>query len=90
MAEVVSNLLLWISAALLAVGLTVSQLLLGGWWYPVLAAPSLLCGDRGCFCLDPINNSRCSWRLVYRQHLGVRRLHALAAGHQPRLLRGTR
>ena len=42
MAEVVSNLLLWISAALLAVGLTVSQLLLGGWWYPVLAAPSLL------------------------------------------------
>lgn len=38
----VSKLLLWISAALLAVGLVVSQLLLGGWWYPILAAPSLL------------------------------------------------
>lgn len=32
----------WISACLLAAGLAVSQLLLGGWWYPALAAPGYL------------------------------------------------
>lgn len=33
---------MWISACLLAVGLAASQLLLGGWWYPALAAPGYL------------------------------------------------
>jgi hypothetical protein len=32
----------WSSAALLAAGLVVSQILLGGWWYPALAAPGYL------------------------------------------------
>lgn len=32
----------WLVAALLAAGLAVSQLLLGGWWYPALAAPGYL------------------------------------------------
>ena len=36
---VATQLLMWCSAALLAVGLVASQLLLGGWFYPVLAAP---------------------------------------------------
>jgi tetratricopeptide (TPR) repeat protein len=39
---VVSRVLLWSSALLLAAGLVVSQILLGGWWYPVLAAPGYL------------------------------------------------
>jgi len=34
--------LTWSSAVLLAGALVVSQLLLGGWWYPALAAPGLL------------------------------------------------
>jgi hypothetical protein len=33
---------IWTSAVLLAAGLIASQLLLGGWWYPALAAPGLL------------------------------------------------
>lgn len=32
----------WIAACLLAAGLAASQLLLGGWWYPALAAPGYL------------------------------------------------
>ncbi len=32
---------MWCSAGLLAAGLALSQLLLGGWYYPALAAPSL-------------------------------------------------
>jgi len=39
---VVSRILIWCSALLLAGGLVVSQLLLGGWWYPALAAPALI------------------------------------------------
>lgn len=35
-------LLNWSSAALLAAGLAASQILLGGWWYPALAAPGYL------------------------------------------------
>lgn len=35
-------LLNWLSAILLAGGLAVSQILLGGWWYPALAAPGYL------------------------------------------------
>lgn len=34
--------LAWISAFLLAAGLAASQILLGGWWYPALAAPGYL------------------------------------------------
>lgn len=37
-----SALLNWSSAALLAAGLVASQILLGGWWYPALAAPGYL------------------------------------------------
>ena len=33
---------MWCAAALLAAGLAASQLLLGGWYYPVLAAPGYL------------------------------------------------
>ena len=33
---------MWISACLLAAGLVASQVLLGGWWYPALAAPGYL------------------------------------------------
>ena len=40
--EVFASLLNWSSAALLAAGLAVSQILLGGWWYPALAAPGYL------------------------------------------------
>ena len=40
--EVFASLLNWSSAALLAAGLSVSQVLLGGWWYPALAAPGYL------------------------------------------------
>lgn len=40
--NVVAKSLVWISACLLAAGLAVSQLLLGGWWYPALAAPGYL------------------------------------------------
>ena len=32
----------WTSAALLALALVVSQILLGGWYYPALAAPGFL------------------------------------------------
>ncbi len=32
----------WLCASLLAVGLIASQVLLGGWWYPALAAPGYL------------------------------------------------
>lgn len=32
----------WVCAGLLAAGLAVLQILLGGWWYPALAAPGLL------------------------------------------------
>ncbi len=32
---------MWACAALLATGLAISQVLLGGWWYPALAAPGL-------------------------------------------------
>lgn len=32
----------WFAAALVAAGLAASQLLLGGWWYPALAAPGYL------------------------------------------------
>lgn len=32
----------WFAAALLAAGLASSQLLLGGWWYPALAAPGYI------------------------------------------------
>jgi tetratricopeptide (TPR) repeat protein len=39
---VLSALLNWSSAALLAAGLAVSQTLLGGWWYPALAVPGYL------------------------------------------------
>jgi len=39
---VVPRLLNWASAFSLAAGLTASQLLLGGWWYPALAAPGYL------------------------------------------------
>lgn len=39
---VFAALLNWSSAALLAAGLAVSQILLGGWWYPALAAPGYL------------------------------------------------
>jgi len=35
-------LLNWSSAVLLAAGLAVSQILLGGWWFPALAAPGYL------------------------------------------------
>ena len=35
-------LLNWSSAVLLAAGLAVSQVLLGGWWYPALAVPGYL------------------------------------------------
>ena len=38
----VNRLLNWGVAALLAAGLLASQLLLGGWWYPALAAPGYL------------------------------------------------
>lgn len=34
--------LAWGSAVLLAAGLALSQILLGGWWYPALAAPGYL------------------------------------------------
>ena len=40
--SVASQLLTWCSAALLAAGLVASQLLLGGWFYPALAAPGFL------------------------------------------------
>ena len=33
---------MWMSAALLAAALVASQVLLGGWWYPALAAPGYL------------------------------------------------
>ena len=33
---------MWLCAGLLAAGLVASQILLGGWWYPVLAAPGYL------------------------------------------------
>lgn len=39
---VVAKLLVWMSALLLAAGLAVAQILLGGWWYPALAAPGYL------------------------------------------------
>lgn len=39
---VLGTFLMWACAALLAAGLAVSQVLLGGWWYPALAAPGLL------------------------------------------------
>lgn len=32
----------WFAAALIAAGIAASQLLLGGWWYPALAAPGYL------------------------------------------------
>ena len=38
----VAKTLAWISACLLAAGLASSQILLGGWWYPALAAPGYL------------------------------------------------
>lgn len=38
----VTKLLNWTSALLLAGGLAVSQILLGGWWYPALAGPGYL------------------------------------------------
>lgn len=41
-APVFPALLNWSSAALLAAGLAASQILLGGWWYPALAAPGYL------------------------------------------------
>lgn len=37
-----SRILLWISALLLATGLAASELLFGGWWYPALAIPALV------------------------------------------------
>ena len=37
-----SRILLWISALLLAAGLAASELLFGGWWYPALAIPGLV------------------------------------------------
>lgn len=40
--KVVAKSLVWISAFLLSAGLAASQLLLGGWWYPALAAPGYL------------------------------------------------
>ncbi len=40
--NVVAKSLVWISACLLAAGLAASQILLGGWWYPALAAPGYL------------------------------------------------
>lgn len=40
--KVAAKSLAWISACLLAAGLAVSQILLGGWWYPALAAPGYL------------------------------------------------
>ena len=39
---VANQLLTWCSAALLTAGLVASQLLLGGWFYPALAAPGFL------------------------------------------------
>ncbi|MBU3664963.1 MAG: hypothetical protein FGM15_03675 [Chthoniobacterales bacterium] len=38
----VPRLLGWLCAVLLAAGLVVSQIFLGGWWYPALAAPGYL------------------------------------------------
>ncbi len=40
--NVVAKSLVWICACLLAAGLAVSQILLGGLWYPALAAPGYL------------------------------------------------
>lgn len=42
LSAVTNRLLNWVSAALLAAGLAASQFLLGGWWYPALAAPGYL------------------------------------------------
>lgn len=39
---VAGKLLMWISAGLLAAGLAVLQIFLGGWWFPALAAPGWL------------------------------------------------
>jgi len=39
---VAAGIFVWLSAAFLAAGLAVSQFLLGGWWYPTLAAPGYL------------------------------------------------
>lgn len=41
MLSVFSQILLWISALLLAAGLAAAELLFGGWWYPALALPGL-------------------------------------------------
>ena len=40
--KVVNKLLNWTAAVLLAAAFAVSQMLLGGWWYPALAAPGYL------------------------------------------------
>ena len=40
--KVLPALLNWSSAGLLAAGLAVSQILLGGWWYAALAVPGYL------------------------------------------------
>ncbi len=42
LSHVVSKSLNWLCASLLAVGLIALQVLLGGWWYPALAAPGYL------------------------------------------------
>ena len=40
--RVVSRLIMGLTAVLLAAGLAASQIFLGGWWYPALAAPGYL------------------------------------------------
>jgi hypothetical protein len=40
--RVTVRLLSWTTALLLAAGLATAQIMLGGWWYPALAAPGLL------------------------------------------------